>query len=120
MRPYLYNNLLACIRDAVKRFNSCFCTDFSVEPLPDSYGLCIYFPTKAERWAAKVANQARKAANRGELTIEMHERVTVVFVHEFKSTGIAICSPNDSYNADLGIAIAFTRAMCEVVPDYVL
>lgn len=120
LTPYLRNNFLVFIRDAVKSFNFCFNTDFSVEPLPDSCGLVIYFPTKAERWAVKMADKARKAANSGELTIEMREQVTAVFVHETRASGIAICAPNDSYNADIGLAIAYCRAMDKPIPDYVL
>jgi hypothetical protein len=120
LTPYLRNNFLAFIRDAVKNFNFCFNTDFSAEPLPDSCGLVIYFPTKAERWAVKVAGKARKAANRGELTIEMREQVTAVFLHESRASGIAICSPLDDYDADVGVAIAYCRAICEPIPDYVL
>lgn len=120
LSPRQYDTFLGFIRDAVKDFNSIFRTDFSAEPLPDGRGLCIYFPTKAERWAVKMARKARAAANRGELTIEMHEQVTTIFLHEFRSCGIAICSPNDSYNADIGLAIAYCRAVGEPIPDYVL
>jgi hypothetical protein len=120
LTPYLRNNFLAFIRDAVKNFNFCFNTGFSAEPLPDSCGLVIYFPAKAERWAAQMARKARAAANRGELTIEMREQVTAVFVHESRASGIAICSPNDSYDADIGLAIAYCRAVGEPIPDYVL
>lgn len=120
LTPYLRDNFLALIRDAVKGFNLCFGTDFSVEPLPAGCGLVICFPTKAERWAIKMADKVRKAANRGELTIEMREQVTAVFVHESRASGIAICSPNDSYNADIGLAIAYCRAVGEPIPCYVL
>jgi hypothetical protein len=120
LTPSQYSIFLAFIRDAVINFNRIFHTDFSAEPLSNYCGLAIYFPTKAERWAVKVAGKARKAANRGELTIEMREQATAVSVHKFKSIGIAICSPSDSYNADIGIAIAYCRATGEPVPDYVL
>lgn len=120
MTPRQYSIFLGFIRGAVKDFNSIFRTDFSAEPLPDGRGLCIYFPTKAERWATKMARQARAAANRGEMTIEMREQVTAVFVHGSRISGIAICSPNDSYDADIGLAIAYCRAIGEPIPDYVL
>lgn len=120
LTPCQYNAFLRLIRGAVKSFNYIYNTDFSAEPLPNYCGLAIYFPTKAERWAVKVAGKARKAANRGKLTIEMREQVTTVSVHEFKSIGIAICSPSDSYNADIGIAVAYCRAVGEPIPDYVL
>lgn len=120
LTPSLYNTFLTFIRSAVKSFNSLFDTDLSVEPMPKSLGLTIYFPTKAERWAAKVAREARAAANRGELTIEMREQVTAVFVHKSRASGIAICSPSDSYDADIGLAIAYCRAVGEPIPDYVL
>lgn len=120
LTPRQYIFFLDVIRDTVKNFNSIFRTDFSAEPLPDGRGLCIYFPTKAERWATKMARQARAAANRGELTIEMREHVTAVFVHESRASGIAICAPNDSYNADIGLGIAYCRAVDEPIPDYVL
>lgn len=120
LTPRQYSIFLSLIRCAVKDFNSIFRTDFSVEPLPDYCGLTIHFSTKAERWAVKMARKARAAANRGELTIEMHEQVTTIFLHEFRSCGIAICSPNDSYDADIGLAIAYCRAIGEPIPDYVL
>ena len=120
LTPRQHIFFLDVIRDAVKDFNRLFGTDFSVDPLPNSRGLCICFPTKAERWGVKVARQVRAAANRGELPIKMHEHMTAVFVHETRASGIAICSPNDSYNADIGLAIAYCRAMDEPIPDYVL
>lgn len=120
LTPRQYSIFLNFIRCAVKDFNCIFHTDFSAEPLPDGCGLCIYFPTKAERWAAQMARKARDAANRGELTIEMREQVTAIFVHNSRASGIAICSPNDSYDADIGLAIAYCRAMDEPIPDYVL
>lgn len=119
LTPSLYKPFLTFIRSAVKSFNSLFDTDLSVEPMPKSLGLAIYFPTKAERWAVKVAREARAAANRGELTIEMHEQVTAVFIHKSRTSGIAICSPNDSYDADIGIAIAYCRATGVYIPSYV-
>ena len=120
LTPDQYSVLLCLIRDVIKKFNGFFHTDLSVDPLPDSCGLCIYFPTKAERWGPKIADKARKAAKRGELTIEMREHVTAVFVHNSRASGIAICSPNDSYDADIGLAIAYCRAVGEPIPDYVL
>ena len=114
-----YNLFLTSIRIAVANFNALCRTDLSVEPLPKGRGLTIYFPTKAERWAAKVAREARAAANRGELTIEMHDQVTAVFVHKSRTSGISICSPDDSYDADIGIAIAYCRATGVYIPDYV-
>ena len=120
LTPAERNAFLRFIREAVKKFNFFYHTDFSAEPLPDGCGLVICFPTKAERWAVKMAGEARKAANRGELTIAMREQVTAVSVHEFKSIGIAICSPSDSYDADIGIAIAYCRATGKAIPDYVL
>jgi hypothetical protein len=120
LTPDQHSVLLCLIREAVKRFNGFFHTDLSVDPQPSDCGLCIYFPTKAERWAVKMAGEARNAANRGELTIEMREHVTAVFVHETRASGIAICSPNDNYNADIGLAIAYCRAVGEPIPDYVL
>lgn len=120
LTPRQYIFFLDAIRDTVKAFNYLFGTDFSVDPLPNSRGLAIYFPTKAERWAVKVARRVRAAANRGELTIEMREHVTAVFVHETRASGISICAPNDSYNADIGLAIAYCRAMDKPIPDYVL
>lgn len=120
LTPRQYIFFLDVIRDAVKDFNRLFGTDFSVDPLPDSCGLCIYFPTKAERWAVKMARKVRAAANRGELTIEMREQVTAIFVHNSRASGTAICAPNDSYNADIGLAIAYCRAMDKPIPDYVL
>lgn len=117
-----YGALLAIIRRAIEDFNCIFGTDFAVEPLPRNCGcgLYIYLSTKAERWAVKMARRARNAANRGDATIQMGERVTVVSIHEFKSIGTAICAPGDKYDPDLGIAIAYARAMDEVIPDYVL
>lgn len=120
LTPRQYNAFLNFIREAVKSFNRIYRTDFSVDPLPHGSGLCIYFPTKAERWAVKMARLARAAANRGELTIEMREQVTAVFVHNSRASGIAICSPNDSYDADIGLAIAYCRATGTFIPDYVL
>lgn len=120
LSPRQYDTFLGFIRDAVEDFNLLFGTNFSVDPLPNSCGLCIYFPTKAERWGIKMADKARKAAKRGELTIEMREHVTAVFVHESRASGIAICSPNDSYDADIGLAIAYCRAVGEFIPDYIL
>lgn len=122
LTPPQYDTLLSFIRDTVKRFNVLFRTDFAVEPLPRNCGcgLYIYLSTKAERWAFKMARRAVAAANRGEATIQAGERVTVVSVPEFKSIGTAICAPGDKYDADLGIAIAFARAMGEAIPDYVL
>lgn len=120
LTPDQYNVLLCLIRDVVKKFNGLFHTGLSVDPLPNSCGLCICFPTKAERWGFKMADKARKAAKRGELTIEMREHVTAVFVHESRASGIAICSPHDSYNADIGLGIAYCRAVDEPIPDYVL
>ena len=120
LTPRQYIFFLDVIRDAVKNFNRAFHTDLSVDPLPNSCGLCIYFPTKANRWANKMAQKARAAANRGELTIEMREQVTAVFVHKSRSSGIAICSPNDSYDVGIGLAIAYCRAVGEPIPDYVL
>ena len=120
LTPRQYDVFLKFIRGAVKDFNSIFGTGLSVDPLPSGCGLCIYFPTKAERWGLKMADKARKAAKRGELTIEMREHVTAVFVHETRASGIAICASNDSYNADIGLAIAYCRAMDKPIPDYVL
>ena len=120
LTPRQYDIFLKFIRGAVKDFNCIFGTNFSVDPLPDSCGLCIYFPTKAERWATQMARKARDAANRGELTIEMREQVTAIFVHNSRASVIAICSPNDSYDPDIGLAIAYCRAMGEPIPDYVL
>lgn len=120
LTPRQHDAFLGFIRGAVEDFNLLFGTNFSVDPLPNSCGLCIYFPTKAERWATKMARQARAAANRGEMTIEMREQVTAVFVHGSRISGIAICSPNDSYNADIGLAIAYCRAVGEPIPDYIL
>lgn len=120
LSPRQYDTFLGFIRGAVEDFNLLFGTNFSVDPLPNSCGLCIYFPTKAERWGLKMADKARKAAKRGELTIEMREHVTAVFIHETRASGIAICAPNDSYNADIGLAIAYCRAMDKPIPDYVL
>jgi hypothetical protein len=120
LSPRQYDIFLKFVRGAVKDFNCIFDTDFSVDPLPNSCGLCLYFPTKAERWGIKMADKARKAAKRGELTIEMREHVTAVFVHETRASGIAICAPNDSYNADIGLGIAYCRAVDEPIPDYVL
>ena len=118
--PAEHAAFLRFIREAVRKFNFFRHTDLSAEPLPDGCGLVIYFPTKAERWGLKMARQVRAAANRGELTIEMREHVTAVFVHETRASGIAICAPNDSYNADIGLAIAYCRAMDKPIPDYVL
>ena len=118
--PAEHAAFLRFIREAVKKFNFFYHTDLSAEPLPDGCGLGIYFPTKAERWAAQMARKARAAANRGELTIEMREQVTAVFVHNSRASGIAICSPNDSYDADIGLAIAYCRATGTFIPDYVL
>lgn len=120
LTPLQYNSLLAFIREAVETFNRFWHTDLAVEPQPNSCGLCIYLSTKAERWAVKMARRARAAANHGQLTIELREQVTAVFLHESHATGIAICSPKDSYNADLGIAIAYCRATGTFIPDYVL
>ena len=120
LSPRKYNFFLSFIRDAVENFNLLFGADLSVDPLPNSCGLCIYYPTKAARWGNKMAQKARAAANRGELTIEMREQVTAVFVHKTRASGIAICSPNDSYDAGIGLAIAYCRAMGEPIPDYVL
>lgn len=121
LTPAYREALLKAIREAVKDFNYFCDTNYSVEAVGDvGCGLVIYLPTKAERWAVKMARQARAAANRGEATIQMGERVTVVSVHEFESIGTAICAPGDEYDADLGIAIAFARAMGKDIPDYVL
>jgi hypothetical protein len=120
LTPRQYIFFLDVIRDAVKDFNRIFGTDFSVDPLPNYCGLAIHFPTKAERWGIKMADKARKAAKRGELTIEMREHVTAVFVHESRASGIAICSPHDSYDANIGLGIAYCRAVDEPIPDYVL
>ena len=122
LTPLQHNTLLTLIRSVIKNFNCIFDADLAVEPLPRScgYGLYIYLSTKAERWAVKMARRARNAANCGEATIQMGERVTVVSVHEFKSIGTAICAPGDKYDPDLGLAIAYARAMGEVIPDYVL
>ena len=120
LTPRRWAILLDSIRTAIRNFNRIYNPDFAVEPLPNSCGLYIYLSTKAERWAVKMARRARAAANRGEATIQMGERVTVVSVHEFKSIGTAICSPNDSYDPDIGLAIAYCRAIGEPIPDYVL
>lgn len=120
LTPRQHAILLDSIRTAIRNFNHIYHTDFVIEPLPSRCGLCIYFPTKAERWGIKMARQVRAAANRGELTIEMREHVTAVFIHETRASGIAICAPNDSYNADIGLAIAYCRAVGEPIPDYVL
>lgn len=118
--PAEHAAFLRYIREAVRKFNFFHHADLSVEPMPHSCGLYIYFPTKAERWAVQMARKARNAANRGELTIEMREQVTAVFVHNSRASGIAICSPNDTYDADIGLAIAYCRAVGESIPDYVL
>ena len=118
--PAEHAAFLRFIHEAVRKFNFFHHTDLSVDPWAHGNGLLIYFPTKAERWAVKMAGQARNAANRGELTIEMREQVTAVFVHSSRDSGIAICSPNDNYNADIGLAIAYCRAVDEPIPDYVL
>ena len=34
--------------------------------------------------------------------------------------GVAKCNPNDSYDREVGIAIAYARAIGEDIPDYVL
>lgn len=120
LTPCQYSAFLRLIRGAVKSFNYIYHTDLSADPLPNSCGLYIYFPTKANRWANKMAQKARAAANRGELTIEMREQVTAIFVHNSRASGIAICSPNDSYDPDIGLAIAYCRAVGEPIPDYVL
>lgn len=122
LTPPQYDTLLSFIRGTVKRFNCLFHTDFAVEPLPHNCGrgLYIYLSTKAERWTIKMARRAAAATNRGEVTVQMGGRVTVVSVHESKSIGTAICAPGDKYDADLGIAIAYARAMGETIPDYVL
>lgn len=38
---------------------------------------------------------------------------------EWVYVGVALCSPNDVYNEDVGLAVAYAKAMGEYIPDYI-
>lgn len=119
-KPTEFETFLTGITNFTKFFNACHGTDYSVEPYAGTDHITVAFLTKKERWAIKMADEARKAANRGELTINFQDRVTVVYSISTGKTGMAIRSLCDKDNTDLGIAIAYCRAMYISIPDFVL
>lgn len=110
---------LTALNYFVKIFNDSHDTDYSVEPYAGTDHIAVAFPTKKERWAAKMAGKARKAANRGELIFDFQDRVTTVYSIYMRKTGTAIRSLCDKDDTDLGIAIAYCRVIGEPIPDFV-
>lgn len=117
--PTEFETFLAGLSHFVKIFNVCHDTDYSVEPLAGTNRITIAFLTKKERWATKMADKARKAANRGKLTIDFQGHMTLVHSVFTGRTGVAIRSLCDKDDTDLGIAIAYCRAMHYPIPDFV-
>lgn len=115
-----FETFLADLTHHIKTYNFFHGTDYSVEPHAGTSRITITFPTKKERWATKMADNAHKAANRGELTIDFQGRATVVHSFSTGKTGVAIRSPYDKDDNDLGIAIAYCRSMYFPIPDFVL
>ena len=114
-----FEKFLVNITSFVRIFNSYYGTDYSVEPHAGTNRITITFLTKKERWATKMADKARKAANRGELTIDFQGHMTLVHSVFTGRTGVAIRSLCDKDDIDLGIAIAYCRAMHYPIPDFV-
>lgn len=115
-----FETFLATLNCFIKIYNDSHGTDYSVEPYAGTNRITIAFLTKKERWATKVADKARKAASRGELTIDFQGRMTVARSFSTGRTGVALRSLCDKDDADLGIAIAYCRAMCFPIPDFAL
>lgn len=119
-KPTEFEIFLANINHFTKIFNACHGTNYSVEPYAGTNRITIAFLTKKERWATKMADKARKAANRGELTIDFQERMTIVYSTSTRKTGVAFRALCDKDDTDLGIAIAYCRAMYLPIPDFAL
>lgn len=115
-----FETFLADLTHHIKTYNFFHGTNYSVEPYAGTSRITIAFLTKKERWATKMADKAREAANRGELTIDFQNRVTVVHSFSTGKTGVAIRALCDEDDTDLGIAIAYCRAMRFPIPDFAL
>ena len=115
-----FETFLADLTHHIKTYNSLHGTNYSIEPYAGTNRITIAFLTKKERWATKMADEARKAANRGELIIDFQGRVTIVRSISTGKTGVAIRSLCDKDDNDLGIAIAYCRSMYFPIPDFVL
>ena len=119
-KPTEFETFLANIIDFTKIYNICHNTNYSVEPYAGTNRITIAFLSKKERWATKMADEAHKAANRGELTIDFQDRVTVVYSIATGKVGVAIRALCDEDDTDLGIALAYCRAMHLLIPDFAL
>lgn len=119
-KPTEFEAFIANLTHHIKTYNLLHGTDYSVEPYAGTDYITIAFPTKKERWATKMADEASKAASRGELTIDFQDRMTVVHSISMRRTGVAIRSLCDKDDTNLGIAIAYCRVMGFPIPDFVL
>lgn len=115
-----FEAFIANLTQHIKTYNLLHGTDYSVEPYAGTDYITVAFPTKKERWATKMAIDAYKAASRDELTINFQDRMTIVHSISTGKTGVAIRALCDKDDSDLGVAIAYCRAMCFPIPDFAL
>lgn len=115
-----FEKFLANIIDFTKIYNASHGTNYSVEPYAGTTRITIAFLTKKERWATKMADKARRAASRGELALEFQGQVTIAYSISTGKAGVATRALCDEDDTDLGIALAYCRAMCFPIPDFVL
>lgn len=81
--------------------------------------------TKKEKWVKKMSDSFYEIENLTPKTVGAIQIDNTIAVMEIGSTtnpgiGVAKCSPEDSFDYDTGIAIAYARMRNFAIPEYVL
>lgn len=92
-------------------------------------GSIILTPTVSKEkqiksWVEDILNEIDRAEYDYELCFDRHNRVTIcaaVDIYDTSdiSTGVAICSPNDTFDYNMGKCIAFCRCFNHTIPNFI-